>query len=111
MKRLIDLIKLDRLDHLIRGKATGSPKELAKRLGLSRSSLFELISFLRIEMDAPIRYDQYSCSYEYKYVPKFHLNFERDRINRSERHNITGGSEGNEDTDNNPDDENFIIKK
>ena len=47
MKRLIDLVKLDRLDHLIRRASTGTPEELAKRLEMSRSSLFELITYLK----------------------------------------------------------------
>ena len=58
MKRLVDLIKLDRLDALVRRQATGSPEQLSGRLGMSRSSLFELIAFLRDEMQAPIRYSK-----------------------------------------------------
>lgn len=41
MRRLVDLVKIDRLDNLIRRKATGNPEELAERLELSRSSLFD----------------------------------------------------------------------
>ncbi|MDR0574657.1 MAG: hypothetical protein LBG96_11615 [Tannerella sp.] len=39
MKRLIDLVKLDRL---IRRQATGSPSKPAERLGTSRSSFREV---------------------------------------------------------------------
>lgn len=76
MKRLVDLIKLDRLDALVRRQATGSPEQLSGRLGMSRSSLFELIAFLRDEMQAPIRYSKNLRSYIYEYVPKFYLGFE-----------------------------------
>lgn len=88
MKHLIDLVKLDRLDGLIRRRATGKPADLAKRLNMSRSSLFEFICFLRVEMRAPIIFNKYVCSYEYAYPPKFYLGFERDRINQTETQNV-----------------------
>jgi len=101
MKRLVDLEKLDRLDNLIRRKATGCPDELAKRLGLSRSSLFEFISFLRDVMEAPIHYNKYIPSYIYTYPTKFHLNFERERLNETLMFDVQGGNEsGNNDLDN-----------
>lgn len=91
MRRLIDLIKLDRLDGLIRRHATGSPEKLAERLGMSRSSLFEFISFLRDEMQAPIRYSKSLNSYVYEYVPKFYLGFEKERLSPVELYDTHGG--------------------
>jgi len=102
MKRLVDLEKLDRLDKLIRRKATGCPDELAKRLGLSRSALFEFISFLRNTMNAPINYNDYILSYEYTYTPGFYLGFERDRLKESEMVNASGGEEDKEQEKNIP---------
>jgi len=99
MKHLVDLVKLDRLDNLIRRKATGKPEDLAKRLGLSRSTLFEIISYLRGEMNAPIVYNRYNSSYEYSYPPKFYLGFERDRLNQIGMETVYGGFEGNEQSD------------
>ena len=84
MKRLVDLEKLDRLDNLIRRAATGTPEELAKRLGMSRSSLFELITFLKDVMRAPITYIRSRSSYVYEYIPRFYLGFERDRLGIAE---------------------------
>jgi len=84
MRKLVDLLTLDRLDSLIRRAATGSPEELAEKLGISRSWLFELIAFLKEEMYAPIVYNKNRCSYIYSYPPKFYLGFERDRLNTSE---------------------------
>jgi hypothetical protein len=80
MRRLVDLVKLERLDGLIRRHATGSPGELAERLGMSRSSLFELIAFLRDDMRAPVRYSQHFNSYVYEYIPRFYLGFEKERL-------------------------------
>jgi len=93
MKRLVDLITLDRLDNLIRMQATGTPVVLAGRLKISRSSLFELISFLRDGMQAPIRYSKYSMSYVYDYPPKFYLGFEKDRLVSGDSNNVFGGTE------------------
>ena len=91
MRHLIDLVKLDRLDHLIRRKATGTPKVLAQRMGISRSSLFDIISFLREDMRAPIHYSREQSSYVYKYPPKFHLGFEQDLLNEDQMYNVLGG--------------------
>jgi len=92
MKRLIDIVKLSRLDSLIRRAATGSPEELARRLDMSRSSLFELISYLKEEMGAPIIYNRNRPSYMYSYTPKFFLSFERDNLKSSEMISTHGGS-------------------
>ena len=88
MRLLVDLVKVDRLDRLIRRKAIGSPMELANRLMLSRSSLFEIISFLR-EVQAPISYSKSSSSCVYDYPPKFYLVFERDK-HTADMYNLLG---------------------
>jgi len=113
---VVDLVKLDRLDCLIRRKATGSPIDLAKRMGVSRSHLFRMLSFLRLQMKAPINYDRYISSYYYSYSPKFYLGFERDRFNETSMENISGGNEDDQKfnkTQNNekPDDELELNKK
>ena len=92
MKKLVDLAILDRLDRLIRRKATGSPEELAKRLGVSRSTLFELIAYLKDEMRAPIIYVSGRQSYVYEYTPKFYLGFERD-FSDGKKYSIIGREE------------------
>ena len=81
MKKLVDLVMLDRLDRLIHMQATGTPVNLAKRLGISLSILHEYILFMRKILNAPIRYNAYIQSYIYDYVPDFYLGFEKDRTN------------------------------
>jgi len=93
MKRLVDLVKLERLDNLIRHAATGRPEKLAERLEISRSNLFELITFLKEEMCAPIIYDRNRPSYVYSYTPKFYLGFERNRLITAEMSNTYNGNE------------------
>jgi hypothetical protein len=91
MRRLVDLVKLDRLDRLIRRHATGTPVQLSERLGMSRSSLFEFIAFLRDEMQAPVRYSQSHNSYVYEYIPKFYLGFEKERLSPAGLYGTYGG--------------------
>ena len=79
MKKLVDLEMLDRLDHLIRLCATGTPVELADRLGISYSSLYETISFMKKALKAPIRYNTYRQSFEYESDPDFYLGFEKTK--------------------------------
>jgi len=105
MKRLVDLVKLDRLDNLIRLKATGCPDDLAKRMEMSRASLFELIAYLRDKLDAPIKYNEFNISYEYRYPTKFHLGFERDRFNETSMEIVSGGIEDNHKFNKTPDNE------
>jgi hypothetical protein len=96
MKRLIDLVKLDRMDRLIRRHATGSPQQLAKRLEMSRSNLFELIAFLRDRMGAPIVYSKSCDSYVYEYVPNFYLGFDKERLSSAELNGAYGGGSNDE---------------
>ena len=90
MKRLIDLLTMDRLDHLIRLQATGTPKDLAFRLRISERNLYEVIAFMRNYMQAPIRYSRYLPSYVYDYPPRFYLGFEKDRFQSNETENLSG---------------------
>jgi len=79
MRRLVDLKILDRLDCLIRHKATETPNHLADRLEISLSTLHEYIAFMQNTLNATIRYDKYAKSYYYDYPPDFYLGFEKDR--------------------------------
>ena len=89
MRISIDLKMVDRLDHLIRLHATGKPSELAGRLGISNSSLHENISYMKMVLKAPIRYNKYNLSFEYEYEPDYYLGFEKDRT-KSQEKNIKG---------------------
>jgi hypothetical protein len=85
MKKIVDLAKLDRLDRLIRLRATGDPDSLAKRLGISVGSVKAYIRFIREGMQAPVRYNMYIQSYMYDHPPNFYLGFERDRSKQVEQ--------------------------
>lgn len=57
MKIIEQLNQLDRIDSLIRRKATGSPNALAYRLCVSRRTVFNLLEILRA-FGAKIDYDR-----------------------------------------------------
>jgi predicted DNA-binding transcriptional regulator YafY len=54
----------ERLDDLIRKKATGTPLELAQKMALSERTIYHLIEELR-EYGASIVYNKFRGSYEY----------------------------------------------
>jgi hypothetical protein len=57
--------RMQRMDRLIRMKATGSPEEFAEKLNLSRSMLMENLVEMKA-LGAPISYCKYRRSYYYK---------------------------------------------
>ena len=64
--RLYDQVaQLRRLDALIRRGATGSPDELARKLSVSRASVFRYLDELRA-FGAPVYYNKQRRSYCYK---------------------------------------------
>lgn len=65
---------IERLDQLIRIKATGSPDFLANRLGISRRSLTNYLSFMK-ENGAPIKFCFYRQSYYYDEDGFFKISF------------------------------------
>ncbi len=68
------LERLKSIDNLIKLKATGSPNELADRLGICPSHLFNLLKLLK-EFGAPLRFDVSANSYYYYTNFKLNLSF------------------------------------
>ncbi|MCH7399021.1 HTH domain-containing protein [Belliella sp. DSM 107340] len=66
--------RISRLDQLIRLKSTGTPKELANRLEISESTLYETISMMK-QLGAPINYDKLRKSYYYQAEGKIEIKF------------------------------------
>lgn len=56
---------IERIDQLIRLKATGSPDELANKLNLTRSTVYEIIDCMKA-MDADIKYSKTRKSFYYE---------------------------------------------
>ena len=72
MQALKFISRARRLDSLIRRKSTGSPAQLAHRLGVSEATIYRYIQELK-EMGAPIKYCRERQSY--KYESTFELQF------------------------------------
>lgn len=70
LKERIDLVR--RLHSLILRKATGTPNELARKLGISPPSLFRYIETLR-EFGAPVAFCR--VHQRYYYTEEFELDF------------------------------------
>ncbi len=53
------------LDQLIRSKTTGTAIHLSQRLGISRSTFFRLIDYMREDLFAPVFFDEDKGRYCY----------------------------------------------
>jgi transcriptional antiterminator len=69
----MDIRKIVRLHKLIKNQRTGSPKELAEKIGVSERSVYNYIGYMRIELNAPISYEEEKRSYCYEYDFDFNL--------------------------------------
>jgi hypothetical protein len=64
------LFKLEQLDQLIRLKATGTPRDLARKLKVSERCVYDLLTTLKT-VGASINYNMDRRSYEYESEIKF----------------------------------------
>lgn len=68
--------RFERLDYLIRSKSTGSPAQLARKLNVSESQVFQIMKIFREKFDAPVYYSKAQQSYCYEREVKFTLGFQ-----------------------------------
>lgn len=66
--------RISRIDYLIRIKATGSPSELARRLGISERSVYEYLNLMK-EFGAPIKFNNFRQTYYYDGDGMFNISF------------------------------------
>jgi predicted DNA-binding transcriptional regulator YafY len=66
--------RLNRIDHLIRIKGTGTPSELADKIGMSERSTYEYIRLMK-EFGAPVGYSRQRKSYYYQQEGSFTIRF------------------------------------
>ena len=69
------MTRIKRLDYMIRTKSTGTPAELAAKLGISISQLYLIIKQLKIRYEAPIYYSKVLQSYCYNENVRFTFGF------------------------------------
>jgi DeoR/GlpR family transcriptional regulator of sugar metabolism len=71
--------RLERIDQLLRMKATGTPRELAARLNISESTLYDTLQLMK-EKDCPIIYDKLKRTYHYDHDGRLEIRFKKIRI-------------------------------
>ena len=57
---------IKKLHEYILTERTRSPKELANKLGVSERTVYSYISFMKMEMNAPIIYENQKGNYMYE---------------------------------------------
>ncbi len=72
------LERIRRIDELIASKATGTPKQFARKLQISKSTLYEILKVLK-DLGAPIVYDTERSTYVYKESGRIKIHFELDK--------------------------------
>lgn len=70
---LMDIRKIIKLHHLIKNERTGKPSELAGKLGVSERSVYNYIGFMKMELNAPISYEENKESYCYESDCEFNI--------------------------------------
>lgn len=76
MKILDQVYRLQRIDNMIRTESTGIPKEFAKKIDVSVSTLFELLNCLK-QLGAEIYYNRERLTYTYRVPTKLIFKLER----------------------------------
>ena len=71
--------RLEWLDYLFRSRSTGTPAELAKKLSLSKSQVYQIIKNMKQDLGAPIYYSRTHQSYMYKGNKRFFCYFSDDK--------------------------------
>lgn len=72
------IFRLERIDYLIRKKATGTPSTLAQKLGVSDRCLHYYIKLMKEDLKAPIKFCRHRNSYFYEGEGRFHFCFYKE---------------------------------
>ncbi len=88
MSLISDIEKLERLDQLIRLKATGNVDELAQRFQTSRSTVDRIIRTMK-ELGCPIVFSKNLNTYYYEEEGRLILNFRS--LSKEEQNTLNGG--------------------
>ncbi|WP_103072318.1 DNA-binding protein [Aquimarina sediminis] len=78
---------IERMDRLIRMRATGAPEDFAFRLDISKTKLYRMINIMK-SLKAPIAYDITIQSFVYEEAVGFSFGFyrmEQSALNKSLR--------------------------
>jgi predicted DNA-binding transcriptional regulator YafY len=90
MKLLQQIELIERLDQLIRLKATGNPKNLATKLEVSEATLYRAIEAIK-SMGAPVEFSIRYQSYVYSKEVNFMCGFFMKGLTPDETKKVNGG--------------------
>ena len=91
MKFFTILDRIDKMNKLVSEKRTGTPQEFASRLGVSRTSLYELIDEFR-SRDVPIAYSKSIRSFYFTRPYEIRITFLLRPLTDEEGRDISGGN-------------------
>jgi hypothetical protein len=75
--------RLTYLNKLIKLKATGTPKELAQKLGLTERAWYKMRDELVNDLELPLAYCPYSRSYVYTIEGSFEIGFKKLSLDKT----------------------------
>lgn len=90
MKTLKQIERLQRLHEKIMTEHTGTPTCLAKELGISRSTLYEMLGYLK-DVGADIAYSCLKKSFYYQKTVTLQVIISIKVLNEKESRNLFGG--------------------
>lgn len=86
------LERISRIDQLVRLKKTGSAEQLASKLGISRSTLFETLNLMK-DYGAEIAYCPHRQTYYYTQEGCFEIGFKpKNKLSKDDMEKISGGN-------------------
>ncbi|MCF6351731.1 MAG: DNA-binding protein [Cyclobacteriaceae bacterium] len=90
MKFIKQIERLQKLNKLIGQQCTGCPNELAEKLNIKRSQLYEVLEQLKLE-GAPIAYNRKLATFYYTYEFNLEITLQVKMLTGKEVKNIYGG--------------------
>jgi hypothetical protein len=81
--------RLTYVNHLLKTKSTGTPKELAEKLGLSERGWYKFRDQLVNDLQLPIKYCNYRKTYYYTEEGTFVIGFRK--MNTEQSSKVSGG--------------------
>ncbi len=72
----VDISKIIKINHLICSGRSGEPKAMAEKIAISERMLYHFLSFMKTELNAPIKYDRTKKRYFYSKAGKLGLTWE-----------------------------------
>ncbi len=91
MKKAIDLLeRFQLMTKLISEEKTGKPEAFARRLGISRSTMYEMLEELKFH-DADIRFSRSKNTFVFTNEMDIDIRFSIKPLTYKEKKNISGG--------------------